>query len=110
MAMLSDEDHRANEWAITQERNLKMAEESREMEAMDTEMESSSDARAAKKNRNVDIIERTLVLAVRAEDLAGEVTYNSATDAGAREKIDAFQAHMKAGVEMGKELLALFKA
>jgi hypothetical protein len=110
MAQLSPEDRAANEWAITQERNLKMTEDPREMEAMDDEMEPTAEARGSKKNRNVEIIERTLSLAVRAEDLAGEVTHNSVIEAGAREKIDAFKAHMKAGAEMGKELLTLFKA
>jgi hypothetical protein len=60
--------------------------------------------------RNIDIMERTMGLAKRAATLSGEVTYNSATETGTKEKIDAFKAHIDAAEKMADELLALFEA
>ena len=89
-----------------------MEENPRETHATEEEMllgGESQASRAPRRDRNIDIIERTLALAKRAEDLSGEVTVNSAEEAGALEQIKAFKAHMTAGVKMGQELLALFK-
>lgn len=117
-SLFSDDAKRIKERILQVEKERKegttMEENSRETHATEEEMllgGEASASRAPRKDRNRDIIERTLALMARAHGLSGEVTYNSATEDPARAaKIDAFKANIDAGLTMGKELMALYKA